>query len=216
MLAINSLGLFLFLGFLVATFVIWKQARISGLSEEKVLDTFFLTSFISLFVGRAIFVYSHLPLFSQDVSKIALFFKYPGLSLPGIIVAGVILSGLIAKNYDLEFIDLWDNFAVGSAFFALFGYLGFFLNGAVGPVPAVLALVLVGWLLFLRTRSIKKPGIFFLCYLLFQLVSLLIATWSNWKLFGIVLVIFVILIRYYDAISQKRSFPDKGLSGTEN
>lgn len=239
--AIYSFGFFLFLGFLLATFSVWKQARSRGLSEEKVLDVFFLTGFLALLFGRLGFIFSHFPEFVGDWSRAVLFFKYPGVSLPWVLGAAVVLSLVLAWQAGLEVLLVWDLLAITAAFFSFFGYLGCFLDGCVVGFPFVplypLAAVVVflGLFLFLgrklsRTPGLaeiaKRRGLFFLCYLIFQFLSLLITAWfvkNETRVWlyagGLAAAVIAFVVRYrdllkyaYDSISQRRSRPNQVLS----
>lgn len=235
--SLYSFGFFLFLGFFLAAFAVWRQARSSGLSEEKVFDTFFLTTFIALLVSRASFVITNFAIFASDYTRIVLFFKYPGLSFLTVIISVVAASALISKGLGLPVLWLWDIFALSAGFFAVFGNLGCFLDGCVVSAPflplvlTALAVVLAVINLFLvqklalvadLSEVARRRGLFFLCYLIFQLVSLLMTTWPTgnlWRLgvFSLVLVsvVTILTIRYKDlfayvhrTISQRRSFPN--------
>ncbi len=217
---IYSLGLCLFLGFWLSCFVIWKQARVQGLPEEKIFDTLFLTTFLAILAGRLGFVFSHWPNFASDYSRIIFFFKYPGLSLPTFIILAILISALLSKSAGLEVLLTWDIFALSGAFFAVFGYLGYFLDTGAGLSPFFLALALAGFFLVLRRKltgsaalseQARKRGLFFLCYLIFQFISLLMTTGVMLYALPLVLVIVILVGRYqdlfkyvYHSISQRR------------
>lgn len=219
---IHSFGLFLFLGFLLSGFVVWKQARSQGLSEEKILDIFFASTFLSLIGGRAGFIFFNWSSFAQDYSRMVLFLKYPGLSFPVILVCLIIFSALLAKKFSFEVLWVWDVFALSAAFFAIFGYLGHFLDTGAGLVPVILAVFLAGFLLFLRGKLAGSPalseqarrrGLFFLCYLIFQLLSILMATGSIIFTFPLVLVVGMLVVRYRDLFKYVYRAVSKGRSG---
>ncbi len=230
-----SLGFFLFLGFFLAAFAIWKQARAGGLSQERVFDTLFLTTFLAIIIGRLAFVIASPDTFSQDYVRIILFTKYPGLSLPATILAAITLSGLLARSFSLPVLWLWDILALAGGLFAVFASTGCFLDGCFKQAPffplgiALFALVLVAAILFVGWKFAKvadlsaiasRRGLFFLCYLIFQLVSLLMTKWFNqnfWQEVGYGLTLFLVVgilglrykelfIYFYRAVSHKRSF----------
>lgn len=241
---IHLLGLFLAGGFLVATFLVWRQARLSGLSEEKILDTWFASTLLALLAGRLFYVLTFWPIFAADYSRIVLFFKYPGLSVPVSLVTFVATMALFARNFSLEAWWVADVFAFAAAFFAVFANLGCFFDGCILLWPKMslvlsgLATFLVIAFLFLSRKFTtdvkfaelaKKRGLFFLCYLIFQTVSLLMTTWltKNWWREAFYLVVLVatvatLVVRYrqlfrqlYHAISWRRPGPNQVLSGSQ-
>lgn len=231
---IYSFGVFLALGFFVASFVVWKQARSNGFPEEKVLDSLFLTTFLSLILARLGYIFFNLTIFSPDWSRALLFFKYPGLSFPVLILSAFLVSGLAARAAGLAVLWFWDIMALASAFLAIFANFGCFLDGCFSLAPrlpvalAILAVGLTAICLFLArflsgTAELadvaRRRGIFFLCYLIFQLISLLMTTWwtgNQAKLAvyaaGLVIAAAVLVFRYkvlfkyvYRRFSQRRS-----------
>lgn len=221
--SIYSFGFFLFLGFALSCFVIWKQARSLGLSEEKVFDVFFASVFLSLIGGRFGHVFLNWGNFAQDYSRMVLFFKYPGLSFLVVLACFIIFSALLAKKFSLEVLWVWDVFATAAVFFAVFGYLGYFLDTGFGVPPVILALFLAGFFIFLTRKIASSPalaqqaqkrGLFFLCYLIFQMLSILMTTGSIIFTFPLVLAVGILVVRYndllkyvYRAVSQGRSGP---------
>src|SRR3989338_4748416 len=77
---VSSFGLFLALGFLLATFLVWRLARAWDLNEEKVLDLILLTFFGSLIGARLFFIALNFEYFAIDLSRIILLTNYPGMS----------------------------------------------------------------------------------------------------------------------------------------
>jgi len=108
----------------LASFLIWKQARKTGLSEEKVFDVFLLTSFISLMAGRIGYVVSSWPNFSVDISRIFLVNHYPGMSFTWAFGAGIVTAILVAKSLDLEVWEILDIFTIGFGWAVVVGLLG--------------------------------------------------------------------------------------------
>lgn len=232
---IYSFGVAVAISVLVGSFLVWRQARKLGLSEEKVLDILFLTIILSLIFGRAGYVYAHWPVFSPDWSRIFLVGKYPGLSFSTSLVSGVAASGLLAKNSALSVALIWDIFSLAIIFAEALGLLGCFLDGCIAGVPVYLPLVLavaaVWWWLGMTSLAnllsrraelaemSKRHGLFFLGYLIFQAVSLLMLTVvlrdqtkTVTYLIILVAVLLVFVWRYfkllwffYGAVSQKRS-----------
>lgn len=208
-----SYGLFLALGVLIASFVTWKEARLRGLSEEKVIDTFLLTTIFSLVTARLGYVLFHWSFFSGDPGKILFIWKYPGLTLEGAVIGGLLLTVFSAAGLGLSVWEILDIFSLSVLAGSIAGFFGCFLDRClVGPVwlplvPFAAALVtLVLLLLIVRQLRIsvtlsklgKSPGLLFLSYLIFQSLSLLILS----KAYGIITAIAVIIFiaRYPELI----------------
>jgi len=220
---------------LVGSFLVWRLSRKLGLSEEKVLDTLFLTIILSYVLGRLGFAYSHWSQFSPDWSRIFLIGKYPGLSFLTSLVTGILASGLLAKNYGLVATLIWDIFALAMSFVLSFGLLGCYLDGCVSAQPPYLTLILsllalLWWLgmmglskLLSRRAELseisKRHGLFMLGYLIFQSISLLMlvsAVTDRFQIAALWIILILALLffigRYrelfsylYDSISKKRS-----------
>ena len=187
-----SFGVAMAVSALCGSFLVWRQTRKQGLSEERVLDVLFLTILLSLLFGRVGYIYFHWATFSPDWSRILLVGKYPGLSFISSLTAGIIFSGLLAKNSGLPALLIWDIFSLAMSFALVTGLSGCFLDNCIIGMPiytslilALLALVWWGGLMFMSkimTESAglaevsKRHGFFFLGYLIFQTFSLLMLT----------------------------------------
>lgn len=124
---VTSFGLFLVLSFLSAAFVVWRLSRVYDFSEEKVLDIFFYVTFFSLIGGRITHVILNLDQFSE-ISKIFIFFKYPGFSFWGGLVFGIIALIFICKWLRINFFLSGDIAAVALFIGLFFSSLGCFLG----------------------------------------------------------------------------------------
>ena len=186
---VYSFGLCLAGAFLTVAFVVWREARRRGLAEEKVLDAFMTGSFLALIFGRLAFAWTDWGLFSADWTRLFFFIKYPGLSFAGVLVGGGLGAALSAAVLGLDWLLIMDFLAVGLTFGSVAGYLGCFADRCVEAPLSVLGLLPVLFLVFSgltvgllrvlqRTVGLadlaRKPGLFLLCYLIFQLVSTLI------------------------------------------
>lgn len=55
---INTFGLFLLLGFLLASFVVWQEGNKDGFDEEHILDTLILSTLVGVLFSRFVFAVS--------------------------------------------------------------------------------------------------------------------------------------------------------------
>lgn len=185
---IYSLGFFLFLAVILASFLVWKRAREKGLAEEKVFDTFLLTIFLAIVGGRLGYVFSHWHNFSVDFSRILLFGHYPGISFQSAFIFGLLTAMLVSRALELDSLMLMDMFTMAFSWSAVLGTVGCLLDGCLikpisiwifGVYFLILAIILTQ-LYRLADRSVKyadltrRPGFFLSAYLIFFTLSLLI------------------------------------------
>lgn len=127
--SISSFGLFLSLGFLLATFLIWRLAKGWDLNEEKILDLVLLSSFGGLVGARIYFVLSNFEFFSADLYKVFLITKYPGLNFWGALIGGAFTAAIFARRFKFNVWQIGDLAAVGLLAGIVLGDLGCLLSG---------------------------------------------------------------------------------------
>src|SRR3989338_9939126 len=84
-LKIYTFGVFLVLGFFWATFLLWKNIRLTSLKEKDVFDGLFISLLGALFFGRLVYVILNFKDFGFNLLKFILINGYPGISLYGLI-----------------------------------------------------------------------------------------------------------------------------------
>lgn len=186
---IYSFGVALFFAVVLAAFLIWKQARKRGLSEEKVFDCFLLTIFIGLIGARLGYVFSNWSLFSVDFSRIILVGHYPGFSFLWGIISGILGVLVVASSTGLEAFLVADFFTIAFSWSLLFGLGGCYLDGCLinhnqslitlSIISGLLALILVFAKRKISSRAdlatlARRHGLYFSAYLIFLSLSLLI------------------------------------------
>lgn len=233
---IYAFGLFLAMAFVAAAFLIWREARRRGMPEEKVLDVLLLTAFAGIVVGRLAYAFTNLPVFSADPSRLFFFLKYPGLSFQGAIIGGGVAALTSSLILGLDFMLILDMMAYGATFASVLGYFGCLLDRCVaapdrGLLGVALLFVVFSVLIMTISQALrssaelaglsKSHGVFFLCYLIFQLFSFLILEvvigGTGWYYYsaGLLLTLAIFVYRYWglvkygvNAISKKRPFPN--------
>lgn len=129
-LKIYTFGVFLVLAFFWASFILWKQVRLTSYKEEEIFDGMFLALLGSLFFGRFLYVVLNFQKFGFDILKILLVNGYPGFSLYGILFGGLVVLYVYFMSKKISFLEAVD-YLVGPLFIALsFGKLGSFFSGA--------------------------------------------------------------------------------------
>lgn len=127
-LSISSFGLFLALAFLTSTFICWRLAKLYDFDEERILDLAILTFLGSILGARLYFVTFNWELF-QDLAKVLLINRYPGLSFWGGLLGGMITLIIFTKRFKLHFWQIADFAATGFILGLAFGDMGCFLGG---------------------------------------------------------------------------------------
>lgn len=126
---ISSFGLFLSLGFIYGSFLVWRLARAWGLNEEKILDLIILTFFGGLLGARIFFVTLNFDFFKIDLFKILLITKYPGINFWGGFLGGWLTLFIFARRLKFNFYQVADLAAVGFMGGLILGDIGCFLGG---------------------------------------------------------------------------------------
>lgn len=135
---ISSFGLFLSIGFIYGSFLVWRLARAWELNEEKILDLIILAFFGGLLGARIFFVSLNFDFFKDDLFKILLITKYPGISFWGGFLGGWLAMFIFARRLKLNFYQVADLAAVGYLGGVILGDLGCFLGGcAVGGQSSI-------------------------------------------------------------------------------
>ncbi len=213
-------GIFTALGFLLASFVIWRKAKDEAFEEEKVFDALILTVVCGLIGGRLEFALRHWSEFGFDLVKFLWLTRYAGLGFNTALLAGslglwwLVKSGRIRPAGGAGQTSFWS-----VADLAVFGLV---LGQAVAKTGAFidsqnwLKLAEVIWLLLLLFslkhwerryrlfewyRGKKKqapPGFLFLAYLFFYFLGqLLLAIFQRDSLYLDILMILASLTVLY-------------------
>ncbi len=126
--SVSSFGLFLAMGFIYGTFLVWRLARAWELDEEKILDLTLLTFFGGLLGSRIYFIIDHLNFF-DSFAKMVLITKYPGFSFWGAFLGGWLALYIFVKRFKMDFLSLADMAAIGFLAALIWGNFGCFLGG---------------------------------------------------------------------------------------
>lgn len=126
---IFSYSVFIVLAWLAFSFIFWRCLRSQGVEEERIFDLSFYTTLVALAVARAVFVLTHLTLFTDNLIKIAAIWVQSGLSYAGALVSGLIILLLLAKRYKVRFGLVLDALAFALPVAWVTGEVGSFLDG---------------------------------------------------------------------------------------
>lgn len=143
---VSSYGVFLALGFLYGTFLVWRLSRAWDLDEEKSLDLTLLTFIGALVVARIYFVFEHLQYFTGSPLSVILINKVPGFSFWGGILGGWLTLFYFSKRFKMDFWHLADIASVGLLGGLILSDLGCFVGGcSIGtPLNSIFAVTMIG------------------------------------------------------------------------
>jgi len=199
-------GLSLGLGFLVSSFLLWRQARREAYNEEKIIDVMLLSIFFGALSGRNWYILSHFSQFGFDFGRGLLFIKYPGFALEGIILGVALVLLGYARQHKENFWTLADLFAEPVTVLTFFGYAGQknFLLAALFIVLLMFQIIINhSYRTIPEWRKIfDRPGLVSLAYLA-------VATHAPIPTLA-TLIIF--LVRYQKFTSNMIKFPPKVLT----
>ncbi|HUS51946.1 MAG TPA: prolipoprotein diacylglyceryl transferase family protein [Candidatus Bathyarchaeia archaeon] len=127
---IYTFGVFLFAGFFLGSFIIWRRLRDQGWQEEKILDFLFLAALAGLLFSRTGFVITHFELFYPSLARVFLLGRYPGLSFWSGILGGFLAMGWFIRQNRWHFWKVIDEVIFGLAPFTVLFHLGAFFDGS--------------------------------------------------------------------------------------
>lgn len=137
---VYSYGLFLAIGFLAATYVIWKKALEANFEEEEIFDAVFLVTTAGLVGARLYYIFLHWPAFKFNFTKWFLVTRYPGLAVHGALLLGFLALYRLSKRRKWSFWTVADFSVLGLTIGQVIGRIGCFLNGCCWGVPTNLLL----------------------------------------------------------------------------
>ena len=126
---IYTFGVFLVLAFFWASFLLWKNVRLTSQKEDEIFDGLFLSIAGGLFFGRLIYVIFNFDKFGFNILKFILINGYPGLSLYGALFGGFLSLYLFFQLKKIGFKETVDYFITPLFTALVFGKLGSFLSG---------------------------------------------------------------------------------------
>lgn len=127
-LAVTSFGLFLSLAFFASAFVCWRLGRTYDFEENKTLDLIILTFLGGIIGARVLFVALN-PGEFDELYKIILLNRYPGLSFWGGLLGGAVFLKVFTYRLKLNFWQTADFAVVGLTLGMVLGNIGCFLSG---------------------------------------------------------------------------------------
>ena len=127
-------SIMILLGVLIAYTLIVKEAKQKNISENTIIDLFFITIPIALIGARIYFVIFEWNYYSTHLNEIIQVWN-GGLAIHGGILAGLITILLFCKKRKINIIELLDMIVIGLLIGQVIGRWGNFFNGeAYGPI----------------------------------------------------------------------------------
>jgi phosphatidylglycerol---prolipoprotein diacylglyceryl transferase len=122
-------GFFIALGFLAATFLIWKYSREAELDEEKIFDAVFISLFFGLLGARIYYILLHSREFAPNLIRTIHLVNFPGLAFHGGLILGFMAVTIFFLKQKIPFWKAADILALGLSLGQAITRLGCFFNG---------------------------------------------------------------------------------------
>ena len=127
-------SIFIFIGMLVACFVIYKEAKKRGIDEDFLVNATFNTIIIGIIGARLYYVLFNLPYYLNNPIEIFEIWN-GGLAIHGGIFAGLLFLIYYTKKHNQNLLKLLDIIVVGLIIAQAIGRWGNFFNSeAYGPI----------------------------------------------------------------------------------
>lgn len=126
---IYTFGLLALLGFLAASFVVWKRGKEAHFVEEEVLDATVLVTLAGIVGARVAYILFNQERFGFSPLAWLALIRYPGLSFYGGLVGGMLALWLIARRKRWEFLTISDIAVTGLSLAQAIGWIGAFFSG---------------------------------------------------------------------------------------
>lgn len=136
--SISTFGFVLLLAFVVGSFLVWRSLRDAGQSDEKIFDHLLLTAATALLGARLFYSLTHFDLFSQNLLRIFLLWRYPGVTFWGAIIFGLVFGMLFANKQKMPLSTVFDCYAKAVPLMVILVGVGVFLDGTVLGMPTTL------------------------------------------------------------------------------
>ena len=125
---IYSYGFFLACSYLVATYVLWREGKKQGYSEEKLLDFSILSLIAALVGGRLLYVLINFEQFSGNLKK-AVYFWEGGFAYYGSMILVAFVAVYFVRRWRWSFLQIADIGALSVLAATVVAKIGSFLSG---------------------------------------------------------------------------------------
>lgn len=137
-------SIFIFIGMIIACFLIFKEAKKKQIEEDFLINLIFDTIIVGIIGARLYYVIFNLPYYISNPIEILSIWN-GGLAIHGGIIAGLIFIYFYCKKHEVNIIDILDIVVVGLIVAQAIGRWGNFFNGeAYGEATTYEALVATG------------------------------------------------------------------------
>lgn len=179
-------SIMIFLGLLIGGWVILKEAKKFGISEEFITNLFFFAVPISIIGARLYYVIFNWSYYSVHISEIFKIWE-GGLAIHGGMLFGLVWIIIYTKKYKVNTFRILDMVVVGLLIGQALGRWGNFFNGeAHGPVTTLEFLSKLHLPSFI-IEGMKIGGVYYHPTFLYE---------SLWCLIGFIIILFIRRIKY--------------------
>lgn len=132
---IFSLSIFLISGWLVFSFIFWRELKNLGVFEARIFDLTFYGTIGALFMSRLVYILLHYSEFELNILRMSAIWITPGLSFLGAIFGLIIVMVILTKLYKVSLTDLFNSLTLALIPSLILGQLGSLLDGSVIGKP---------------------------------------------------------------------------------
>lgn len=179
-------SIMLFLGLLIGGWIILKEAKRFGISEEFITNLFFFAVPISIIGARLYYVVFNWSYYSVHISEVFKIWE-GGLAIHGGMLFGLVWIIVYTKKYKVNTFRILDMVVVGLLIGQALGRWGNFFNGeAHGPITTLEFLSKLHLPSFI-IEGMKIGGVYYHPTFLYE---------SLWCLIGFIIILFIRRIKY--------------------
>ena len=113
-LSLNTFGIFVLLGFLLLAYVVWKEGKRDGFTEEKLFDLLLLSLTFAILLSRAIFAF-YTSRNSGEFFGHILKIWTPGFNPYGALVGFIVPIYILCKSWKWSLYRILDIFSLGAS-----------------------------------------------------------------------------------------------------
>lgn len=129
--SLSSFGVCMAFAFITFIFLFWRLARNEGISDEVIFDNILTVTLSAFIFSRIFFMASHWSIFSPNLLRSFLVWKFPGLSFWGALTGGVFTFYFISRRQGLLPMKMFDVYALVLPPALFLVSTGIFLDGTV-------------------------------------------------------------------------------------
>ncbi len=128
---LSAYGVFLSLAIIACSFVVWRNIRNYGYSDDKIFDHLVITVLFGLIGARIFFALTHPEIYRLSILRIFLIWQFPGLALWGAVIGVILAFSLFTATLKIPYLYYFDAYGLSLPLAVMFISIGVFLDGTI-------------------------------------------------------------------------------------